>query len=364
MTSVLTWLLVLSPLLPSGAMTLMFLKKRKTCADFWLMIWLFFVLIGSFLNIIDLFRWYGSIAWVIGLSQHLMIEDFFMLSVYGFCLLNNQKKVPLKHLLIAGFPVFLSIPLFIVQFYSLPEAEKVRKMTAIMQGQVPLWLSVYTAMSVFLIIGLLITQLIIVLKLQYQRKKKSLPNLRNYKAFLSTLLVTYSILAFSRTLRPDGEEDNIMLYLLFFSLLLITFCIVAFLGFRQRNIFPELEGEGSVIQNKHRTTYQKLCAMMREQKLYLTDDLTINQAALAIKESPRHVSESLSKNYVDNFSNYVNDFRVKEVKRLLCNESYHHWSLLAIAHEAGFSSKATFNRAFKRAEGMTPSAYRKKYHSH
>ena len=363
MTSLLTWLLVLSPLLPLGALILMLFKKEKTRADFWLMTWLFFMLVGSFLNIIDLFGWYGSVSFIIGLSQHLLIEDFFIFSVYGFCLLNNRKKVPLKHLLVAGFPVLLSIPLFIVQFYSLPEAEKVSKMTAIMQGQEPLWLSVYAAISIFLIMGLIITQLIIVSKLLYQRRKKSLPNLRNYKLFLSTLLVVYSILAFSRTLRPNGEEQNVLLYLLFFSLLLITFCVVAFLGFRQRNIFPELEVGESVIQNKHRTTYQKLCVMMQEQKLYLADDLTINQAAQAIKESPRHVSESLRKNYIDNFSNYVNHFRVKEVKRLLCNESYHHWSLLAIAHEAGFSSKATFNRAFKRAEGMTPSAYRKKYHS-
>jgi len=48
-----------------------------------------------------------------------------------------------------------------------------------------------------------------------------------------------------------------------------------------------------------------------------------------------------------------------EVKRLLADPRYDHFTLLALAFEAGFSSKTTFNTYFKEKTGLTPSVYRK-----
>ncbi|MFA8436978.1 MAG: helix-turn-helix domain-containing protein, partial [Marinifilaceae bacterium] len=60
-----------------------------------------------------------------------------------------------------------------------------------------------------------------------------------------------------------------------------------------------------------------------------------------------------------NFNDYINQFRVEEFKRLLQDPQFSKETLLAVAFEAGFNSKTTFNTAFKKFTGMTPSEYRR-----
>ncbi|MDO8898280.1 MAG: helix-turn-helix domain-containing protein, partial [Bacteroidales bacterium] len=56
---------------------------------------------------------------------------------------------------------------------------------------------------------------------------------------------------------------------------------------------------------------------------------------------------------------FVNEYRVNEVKKMLADPKYTHYSLLGIAFECGFSSKSTFNSVFKKFTRKTPSEYRK-----
>ena len=56
----------------------------------------------------------------------------------------------------------------------------------------------------------------------------------------------------------------------------------------------------------------------------------------------------------------LNYYRVQEFKRRLTDPEYQHLSLEGLAYEAGFRSKATFNRAFKKLERMTPGEFRKR----
>jgi len=58
-----------------------------------------------------------------------------------------------------------------------------------------------------------------------------------------------------------------------------------------------------------------------------------------------------------NFYNYINQFRVKEFKRLLQTPKAQQYSILGLAKEAGFNSKSTFYAAFKGIEGMAPKEY-------
>ncbi len=51
---------------------------------------------------------------------------------------------------------------------------------------------------------------------------------------------------------------------------------------------------------------------------------------------------------------YVNTFRVKEAIRMIESKNYDHYTLLSIAYESGFNSKATFNRIIKKMTGKSP----------
>ena len=63
------------------------------------------------------------------------------------------------------------------------------------------------------------------------------------------------------------------------------------------------------------------------------------------------------------FNDYVNSWRVEETKRLLSQADKQDLGLLEIAFDAGFNSKATFNRVFKQTTGLTPSEYRQRHFS-
>jgi AraC-like DNA-binding protein len=61
-----------------------------------------------------------------------------------------------------------------------------------------------------------------------------------------------------------------------------------------------------------------------------------------------------------NFAAYLNGFRLAEVKAALADPAQRDVPILTIALDAGFGSLAPFNRAFRDAEGMTPSDYRER----
>lgn len=61
----------------------------------------------------------------------------------------------------------------------------------------------------------------------------------------------------------------------------------------------------------------------------------------------------------ENFYDFINKYRVEEVKRLMADPQKQNYNLLGIALEAGFKSKSTFNLIFKRFTGLTPTEYKK-----
>jgi AraC-like DNA-binding protein len=102
---------------------------------------------------------------------------------------------------------------------------------------------------------------------------------------------------------------------------------------------------------------QQLLAFMQTQKPYRQNNLTIQELARQL-ELPKHrLSQLLNEQLGKSFYDFVNEYRVEEVKRLLHDPRYGHYSTLGMAEEAGFNSKATFNAVFKKMTGMTPSEY-------
>ncbi len=59
-----------------------------------------------------------------------------------------------------------------------------------------------------------------------------------------------------------------------------------------------------------------------------------------------------------NFAAFLNGYRLSEVKAALADDSQKEVPIITIALDAGFGSLGPFNRAFREAEGMTPSEYR------
>ena len=99
----------------------------------------------------------------------------------------------------------------------------------------------------------------------------------------------------------------------------------------------------------------KLERAMKEDKLFLQDNLSLNKLSESISESENHISETLSQFLHTKFFQFVNSFRVEEAKQALQDKNK---LITRIAFDVGFNSKSTFNTAFKKVVGHSPSAYR------
>lgn len=102
---------------------------------------------------------------------------------------------------------------------------------------------------------------------------------------------------------------------------------------------------------------EKLEQLMNAQKLFTDPDLNLETLAKQMNISSRTLSGVINGHFGCSFTEYINRYRLNEAKRLLLEKRS--TTVLNIMYAAGFNSKATFNGAFKRAEGITPSQYRK-----
>lgn len=101
---------------------------------------------------------------------------------------------------------------------------------------------------------------------------------------------------------------------------------------------------------------KKLEHAMKEEQLFLQENLSLKKLSESIAESENHISETLSQYLHTKFFQFVNSFRVEAAKKALEESDK---LIINIAFDVGFNSKSTFNTAFKKLVGHSPSAYRK-----
>ncbi|NJL14626.1 MAG: helix-turn-helix transcriptional regulator [Microscillaceae bacterium] len=103
---------------------------------------------------------------------------------------------------------------------------------------------------------------------------------------------------------------------------------------------------------------QKLRTYMQAAQPFLDAELSLNTLAESLGLSANHLSQVINGQFGQNFFDFVNQYRVEEVKKRLQDPAQAHFTLLAIAESCGFKSKSSFNSAFKRFTGQTPSAFK------
>lgn len=105
---------------------------------------------------------------------------------------------------------------------------------------------------------------------------------------------------------------------------------------------------------------EKMAQHIAEHRPYLQAGLRLEDLARELNLKPYQVSEILNLGIGATFSDYINGFRIAEVKRRLQDPEYAHMNILGIATDSGFNSKSVFNKVFRDQTGLTPSQYRAK----
>ncbi len=98
----------------------------------------------------------------------------------------------------------------------------------------------------------------------------------------------------------------------------------------------------------------QLLNVMDTQQPYLNGDLKLQDLANLLEMSSHHLSELINSEIGMNFSEFLNQYRVREAQVLLSSNQ----KITEVGYQAGFNNKTSFSQTFKKYTGMTPSQYR------
>lgn len=103
--------------------------------------------------------------------------------------------------------------------------------------------------------------------------------------------------------------------------------------------------------------YNNLLKLVEEERVFLNNKLTIEDVARKLNTNRTYLSQIVNEKTGTNFNNFINKYRVQEAQICLLNDEIKAYNIEGIAQTVGFSSKSTFNGAFKKFTGLTPSEF-------
>lgn len=104
-------------------------------------------------------------------------------------------------------------------------------------------------------------------------------------------------------------------------------------------------------------TLEALQKAMEHDRIYLNPELTLNEVVKITVIPQKTISAVLNQHAGKSFNEFVNEYRVEEVKRRLSGSYPEHLTITGIALECGFNSQATFQRTFKQFTGVSPTEF-------
>lgn len=105
--------------------------------------------------------------------------------------------------------------------------------------------------------------------------------------------------------------------------------------------------------------YVQLQQLLKSEKLYLNPTLSLREVAARLHSNTKYLSQAVNHQAGCNFQQYLNTYRLEEVKTKMSQEAYDNMTLYAIALQCGFKNKSTFHKVFKQLTGHTPKSYLK-----
>jgi len=140
--------------------------------------------------------------------------------------------------------------------------------------------------------------------------------------------------------------------------------IIAFFGVINTDVFNRERGINkyqniNIDSKEFEKIKGKISKIMHTQKPYLEDTFTIDKLSKLISSPIYLTSYIINKGFNVNFPDFINSHRIEEAKTKLRSSSYLNIKISEVAYECGFNSISSFNTAFKKHAGMTPSDFRK-----
>ena len=136
--------------------------------------------------------------------------------------------------------------------------------------------------------------------------------------------------------------------------------VIYFLSYKAFQLkTTEIDGD-AFKKNDNEWLYNKISELVIRDKLYLESDLSLSGLSKMVGKSTQNTSEAINQYAKRNFNDFINYYRIQDAKRMLLDANTKNYTISTIAFDAGFSTLSSFNSAFKKFEGITPSIYKKR----
>jgi AraC-like DNA-binding protein len=141
---------------------------------------------------------------------------------------------------------------------------------------------------------------------------------------------------------------------------------MGYLGIYHLGVFNQRQGLRALINSENKkleyqnsNRFNNIVNIINTERLYTNSSISLQTIAERFKLSEGYVSQLINKHSNTNFSTYINNLRIVEAQRILTDNNYKNYTIIAIALESGFNSKSAFYNAFKKHTGTTPLEYKK-----
>ena len=332
---------------------LLTLKKTRKDYEGWLLCLIF--CLGT-MQLLHFSRWEGYLELYV---PHLLRVRFLFPALIGplfylFCRAITGKEYSQKVVLFSFLPAAVNAILLLPYLIQNAEVKQTRQLMELFPAN---YYIVYGISRLSLLVFAILSWVSI------SKKKKSLEWLKK----TSLTLMLHSIILIIVNVIDFFFFEIVSYYYINLANTGFIF-ILAFFTIRYGKIYqePGIESpakghyEKSGLSNDSAITLlEKLDQLMTEKHYYRKQGITQREVAEKLDCSTNHLSQALNQIRQEKFTDYLNKYRVADVKNRIGNNEQKRFTLLAIAEQSGFGSKASFNTVFRKYTGQTPSQYLK-----
>lgn len=219
--------------------------------------------------------------------------------------------------------------------------------------------------SDFILLHLAVYSLLVFLLMikTFRQKKQSfwiteqatLKRLRSSALQLMSILV---LLLVVKLIYKDDLGDHLFAAYVTVPIYLISFQVISESGFFKQTSLADQQKykTSSLTGEQQQQLLSRLTQLMNEQKLFLKPDFSLPLLADQLRVTVHQLSQVINDGLGKSFFEMTAEYRIEEAKRLLKEKP--NIKVEEIAEEVGYNSKSSFNTAFKKLTGKTPSEWR------
>jgi AraC-like DNA-binding protein len=359
-------------------LSIMLGKKNKLFADQYLILYLSFATLWKLYVFAEYSGLLSESYWMLlGKGMYLLHAPFFFLYIFA---LIRQRSLSLKHYAFLFGPfVIYAIHFFYYYLWVFDTVTlSINKGLLFINGALSLsWLIFVVLFHIIEPIYLILSY--VLLKRYRKQLLESVSDTDRINLnwlnvlFFFWLIAAILLVPISTLNLIQGWFSTGLMEMLTEGVSVIFFFVVGYYGFKQTNIFTNLELKETLPGKTTTGNYERsglspqqakdyhalLLKLMEDKKPWLNGELTAGQLSQLVGVSVNHLSQILNKEQQQNFFDFINSYRVNEVIRKMGDTGNSHLTLLAIALDSGFNSKTSFNTVFKKVTNQTPSHYYK-----